>query len=49
MFGKALGMGMARVPPVSKQSGAIFGDAPKEPSVFELGVFFQMDSVHEHG
>ena len=32
-----------------KQSFAVGRNAPEQPAIFQLGVFFKMNAVHEHG
>jgi len=49
VFTKAFGVWMARVAPVAKQAFPIRGNTPEQAAVFQLGVFLNMNAVHEHG
>ena len=46
--GESFGMRMARVGPVTSQPGAKLRPAPKEPPVFEFGIFLEVDAVDKH-
>jgi len=42
-------MWMPRVAPMPQQAFAIDWIPPKQPAIFQLGVFLKMDAIHEHG
>jgi hypothetical protein len=48
MFDKTSGVRMARVVPVSEQAFAVSRNAPKQPAVFQLGIFFMWNAVYQH-
>jgi hypothetical protein len=48
MLLKPFSVGMTRILPVSQQTFATRRDTPKQPSVFQLGIFLKMNAAYEH-